>query len=346
NRPHIHPRGTEAAYIVKGKNITMGFAPENGGKVVINNAGAGFASFFPQGYIHFQANNDCEPALLVAGLNHDDPGTITVVTQFFALPDGTVEAATGSADMQARRLRGELDLGTAPNLMKECRKRCGLDKGPGPQPPNGGGGAPRIQLADVKGQKTETGGVIGCFGINGINPNRLKEILQLTPNIGVFFYTAENCVRNTRINDGKPPQTAIGPVAPEVANADVKSLRLVQVNGGALATENQVQTPPSGKSSLQRSQSNGANNVQFLNVKAEKIETGGNIGCFGVNGINPFRLKEILRLSPNIGIFYYTAPNCVRATRIDDGQPPQKTVGMVPPNVANSDVKSIRIIPA
>ncbi|KAI8894955.1 RmlC-like cupin domain-containing protein [Globomyces pollinis-pini] len=61
NRPHIHPRGTEAAYIVKGKNITMGFAPENGGKVMINNAGAGFASFFPQGYIHFQANNDCEP---------------------------------------------------------------------------------------------------------------------------------------------------------------------------------------------------------------------------------------------------------------------------------------------
>ncbi|KAI8894119.1 hypothetical protein BC833DRAFT_606068 [Globomyces pollinis-pini] len=64
NRPHIHPRGTEAAYIVKGKNITMGFAPENGGKVVINNAGAGFASFFPQGYIHFQANNDCEPGNL------------------------------------------------------------------------------------------------------------------------------------------------------------------------------------------------------------------------------------------------------------------------------------------
>ncbi|KAJ2990747.1 hypothetical protein HDV02_004177 [Globomyces sp. JEL0801] len=136
NRPHIHPRGTEAAYIVKGKNITMGFAPENGGKVVINNAGAGFASFFPQGYIHFQANNDCEPALLVAGLNHDDPGTITVVTQFFALPDGTLEAATGLADMEARRLKGQVDLGTAPSLMKECRKRCGLDKGPGPQPPN------------------------------------------------------------------------------------------------------------------------------------------------------------------------------------------------------------------
>lgn len=33
--------------------------------------------------------------------------------------------------------------------------------------------------------------------------------------------------------------------------------------------------------------------VQILNSQYQKIETGGSIGCFGVNGVNPARLKVI-----------------------------------------------------
>ncbi|KAJ2996465.1 hypothetical protein HDV02_006437, partial [Globomyces sp. JEL0801] len=90
------------------------------------------------------------------------------------------------------------------------------------------GGAPFIQLRNTYGNTVETGGNIGCFGVNGISPTRLKEILKITPGVGVFFYTAENCVRATRINDGQPPQTFAGPVASQVSDTDVRSLRLVK----------------------------------------------------------------------------------------------------------------------
>lgn len=57
-----------------------------------------------------------------------------------------------------------------------------------------------------------------CFGINATNDGRLAEILKISANTGVFFYTGENCRRDTRINDGKPPQSEIGMTDKNVAN--------------------------------------------------------------------------------------------------------------------------------
>lgn len=49
NRPHLHPRATEAIYAIRGENILLGFIPENGGKVTLNKVKDGQATFFPQG---------------------------------------------------------------------------------------------------------------------------------------------------------------------------------------------------------------------------------------------------------------------------------------------------------
>lgn len=88
--------------------------------------------------------------------------------------------------------------------------------------------APRVIL-QTGDHKSETGGNIGCFGVDGTGYNKIKEVVKITPGFGIFFYTETNCVRATRINDGKPPQTYAGRVAGEVSWADVKSIRLVKV---------------------------------------------------------------------------------------------------------------------
>jgi hypothetical protein len=78
--------------------------------------------------------------------------------------------------------------------------------------------------------KSQTGGNIGCFGVDGTGYNKIKEVIDITPGFGIFFYTETNCVRATRLNDGNPPQTSAGKVTDEVALAEVKSVRLVEVD--------------------------------------------------------------------------------------------------------------------
>ena len=79
NLPHTHPRATEALYGVKASNVTVGYIPENFGKIIINHLSTGQATFFPQGYIHFQFNNNCKPAVLLASFNHD--GIVSICNQ-------------------------------------------------------------------------------------------------------------------------------------------------------------------------------------------------------------------------------------------------------------------------
>ena len=50
---------------------------------------------WPQGAIHFEFNNNCEPAVFVSALNSDDPGVSTIANNFFSLSPDIVNATLG-----------------------------------------------------------------------------------------------------------------------------------------------------------------------------------------------------------------------------------------------------------
>ncbi len=122
--PHIHPRAAEEIYVVSGQNVSMGFIEENGGEVRQNFLNQGQATFFPQGSIHFQFNDNCQPATLLASLNNEDPGALAITTNFFKLPDGVIEASLGLGDNDKRVLAGQINMGSQLALADACKARC------------------------------------------------------------------------------------------------------------------------------------------------------------------------------------------------------------------------------
>ena len=77
NTPHTHPRATEILYLVDGE-MEAGFIEENGARFVRNALTGGQGTIFPQGSVHYQINIGCKPALFVAALNNEDPGTTQI----------------------------------------------------------------------------------------------------------------------------------------------------------------------------------------------------------------------------------------------------------------------------
>ncbi|KAJ3180435.1 hypothetical protein HDU87_001944 [Geranomyces variabilis] len=126
NLPHTHPRASEALYVINGDKVLVGVIEENGGKVILNNLDTGKATFVPQGALHFEQNLTCEPAVVIAANPSEDPGTLTIASEFWMLPDGTLEASLGVDESEVRKIRGQIPMGPAPGS-EECRKRCGLD---------------------------------------------------------------------------------------------------------------------------------------------------------------------------------------------------------------------------
>ncbi|KAI8585395.1 RmlC-like cupin domain-containing protein [Geranomyces variabilis] len=127
NLPHTHPRASEALYVINGEKVLVGVIEENGSKVILNNLDTGKATFVPQGALHFEQNLTCEPAVLIAANPSEDPGTLTIASEFWMLPDGTLEASLGVDEREVRKIRGHIPMGPSPGS-EECRKRCGLDK--------------------------------------------------------------------------------------------------------------------------------------------------------------------------------------------------------------------------
>jgi hypothetical protein len=102
NTPHVHPRTSEFLLtLVEGQNLKFGYVLENGLVMAGRNPEiAGIlnkfeGTVFPQGSVHFQFNDSCQNAVLVAGLSSDDPSTLQVAQSFFALNAGVVNATLG-----------------------------------------------------------------------------------------------------------------------------------------------------------------------------------------------------------------------------------------------------------
>ncbi|KAI8920065.1 RmlC-like cupin domain-containing protein [Powellomyces hirtus] len=127
NLPHTHPRASEGLYVVSGDKVLLGVVEENGSKVILNNLHKGETTAVPQGAIHFEQNLQCEPAVLIAANNNDDPGTLTIGSEFWMLPYGTLEASMGISEDEIRKIRGDIPMGPAPGA-SECRRKCGLEQ--------------------------------------------------------------------------------------------------------------------------------------------------------------------------------------------------------------------------
>ncbi|PGH19557.1 hypothetical protein AJ80_03893 [Polytolypa hystricis UAMH7299] len=133
NGAHTHPRASEFA-IASNATVKTGYVMENGAAKFIDltlNPLEGVV--FPQGSIHFQFNDNCDPTMLFVGLSSEDPGTSFAVKNVFALGNPAASAALGLPDkINDQNLEAFTDsLPTGIILgAKECAKRCKIDGAP------------------------------------------------------------------------------------------------------------------------------------------------------------------------------------------------------------------------
>jgi oxalate decarboxylase/phosphoglucose isomerase-like protein (cupin superfamily) len=145
NTPHWHPRANEFLTVVKGEltgtlilendngagNVVGQPAPVVGALPQISTTLSNFTGMlFPKGLIHWQFNNQCEPAIFVAGFDTPDPGRAEAARGFFSgTPDEVLSASTGYSDFltpqQIAGLRPTLT-SSFTSIVESCAKRCGI----------------------------------------------------------------------------------------------------------------------------------------------------------------------------------------------------------------------------
>ncbi|KAJ7167009.1 RmlC-like cupin domain-containing protein [Mycena filopes] len=127
NSPHTHPRAAEINFSVNG-TLRTGMLAENGARFVVNELPPGTMTVFPQGAIHFEMNNGCEPAMFVAAFNGEDPGVLQMAQRFYGLPVDIISATLnglGVVEIEAlaQMIPDNIVAGT-----DECLQRCGLTR--------------------------------------------------------------------------------------------------------------------------------------------------------------------------------------------------------------------------
>lgn len=60
------------------------------------------SAIFPQRSIHYEFNDDCEPAVFTAAFRNDDPGLSCFTQKFFCLDADIVDADLGFPDILDR----------------------------------------------------------------------------------------------------------------------------------------------------------------------------------------------------------------------------------------------------
>jgi len=131
NTPHTHPRATEFLTVVEG-SVDTGFVLENGfTNEVATNLQKFQGTVFPVGSIHYQVNNNCEPATFVATLNKADPGTSQIAQNYFALNRDVVNATLGFPETLDGKDIDQFRAGLPANLalgIDKCLAKCGIKK--------------------------------------------------------------------------------------------------------------------------------------------------------------------------------------------------------------------------
>ncbi|KAI0043644.1 RmlC-like cupin, partial [Auriscalpium vulgare] len=127
NTHHTHPRATEINFSIN-TTLRAGLLVKNGARFIDIEIAPGSATVFPQGAIHFEMNFSCEPAIFVAGFNHEDPGVQQVAQLYFGLPPDIVGATLGGlgvvevADLESK-IPDNIAFGA-----EECLTRCGITR--------------------------------------------------------------------------------------------------------------------------------------------------------------------------------------------------------------------------
>jgi hypothetical protein len=135
NTPHIHPRAVEFLILVEGSNVRFGSVLENGlvrpgeNQEIAGKLNRLQATVFPQGSMHWQFNDACENALLVAALNSGKPGTSQMAQNLFSLNAAVLNATLGATSTIGGKGIEDFKSSIPINLARDvhsCLTRCGL----------------------------------------------------------------------------------------------------------------------------------------------------------------------------------------------------------------------------
>lgn len=128
NKPHIHPRATEFLILAIGANVKTGFLLENGLQTQMSTTLSQYqGAILSQGSIHYEFNDNCEPAVFIAAFSNEDPGLSTIGKNFFSLDPDIVNADLGFPDFldhtNIRQFAQSIPKSFANGAM-ECLNRC------------------------------------------------------------------------------------------------------------------------------------------------------------------------------------------------------------------------------
>lgn len=136
NSPHTHPRGSEFVTVVQG-SVQTGFMLENGflassaqGRQttrVSATLGPFQGTVFPIGSIHYQFNDNCEPASFISSFNSADPGTSQIAQNFLFHDENIVNITLGEVQSIDGTNIEEFRSSILANLVlavDECLARC------------------------------------------------------------------------------------------------------------------------------------------------------------------------------------------------------------------------------
>ena len=112
---------------MEGENLLVGFAEENGGRVMINDLSSSGTSFIPKGLVHFEMNLGCKTSSYLSIYSSVDPG-IVYMSRGFDLPIEVLETTFNLSEEQINMIQKYLP--KAPHAgvknfgFDECIERC------------------------------------------------------------------------------------------------------------------------------------------------------------------------------------------------------------------------------
>lgn len=132
---HTHPRAAELFAVISG-HVYAEAVPESGvldteGKprVIRNEIGAGEATVFYQGAMHYQINTDCDPAYALAAFPSEDAGAAGVAAGLFSVKNEALINTFGEMvkgeDIDKFRDGISKDAGFK---IDQCLAKCGKQK--------------------------------------------------------------------------------------------------------------------------------------------------------------------------------------------------------------------------
>ncbi|CAN8269624.1 unnamed protein product [Cochlearia groenlandica] len=109
NPPHLHPRASEAIFVLEGR-LFVGFITTTG-KLISKHVNKGDVFVFPKALLHFQHNPNNAPASVIAAFDSQFPGTQVVGPSLFGanppIPDDLLAKAFQIGPQEIQKVKGK-----------------------------------------------------------------------------------------------------------------------------------------------------------------------------------------------------------------------------------------------